>query len=137
MKAAGQGIKRGFSSPGSSQAGSTGGSVTHSPDRTTRIIGQTGAQVIAGPNGMTLIGGKAEDEGAAEARRGEEEARQGTIEGLRGSAVAYRSNADEMERQASGSGMPIDVRDSLMAQARNFRVLAKNLEEQANKLSAT
>jgi len=137
LKAAGQGIKRGFSSPGSSQAGSTGGSVTHSPDGTTRIIGQTGAQVITGPNGATLIGGKAEDEGAAEARRGEQEARQGTIEGLRGSAVAYRSNADEMERQAGGPGVPTDVRDSLITQARNSRVLAKNLEEQANKLSGT
>jgi beta-lactamase regulating signal transducer with metallopeptidase domain len=138
LKATGQGIKRGFSAPGNSQAvGSTGASMARSANGTMRIIGQTGAQVIAGPNGTTLIGGKAEDEGAAEARRGEEEARQGTIEGLRGSALGYRSGADEMEREASKPGMPTDVRDTLMAQARNSRALAKNLEEQANKLSGT
>jgi beta-lactamase regulating signal transducer with metallopeptidase domain len=147
LKALGGGIKKGFSSPDSARTvGSTGASVTRSPDGTIRIIDQTGAQVIAGPNGMTLIGGAPQDddaaaakrereEGAAEARRGAEEARKGKIDGMRGAADGFRSSAEELEGEANNPGQTPSTREALLSNARNFRARAATIDEQVKKLT--
>jgi beta-lactamase regulating signal transducer with metallopeptidase domain len=149
LKAAGEGIKKGFSSPDSTQAaGSTGASVTRDPDGTTRIIGRTGAQVIASPNGMTLIGGPPQDEGAAErkrwqeegaadAKRGQEEQRHGRGEGMRGTAAGFRAQAEELERVANLPGQSSAVRASNLAIAKGFRGSAEDLDNKADTLSGT
>jgi len=149
LKAAGQGIKRGFSSPGNSQAaGSTGASVARSPDGTMRIIGQTGAQVIAGPNGMTLIGAPPQDEGAAErkrwqeegaaaAKRGQEEQRRGRGEGMRGTATGFRARAEELERVANLPGQSLAVREGNLGVAKGLRASADDLDNKADQLSGT
>lgn len=100
-----------------------------------RIIGRTGAQVIRTSDGVSLIGGKAEDEGVAEARRGAEEARKGRIEGLRGSAQGLRSSAEDVDRQAADPGTPSDVREGLAKLARNLRAKAAAFDEEAKKLT--
>ena len=100
-----------------------------------RIIGQTGAQVISGPDGVALIGGRPEDEGAAEARRGAEEARKGKIDGMRGAADGFRSSAEELEREAQDPGRSPDTRRALLSNARNLRARAATLDEQVKTLT--
>lgn len=100
-----------------------------------RIIGQTGAQVISGPDGIALIGGRPEDEGAAEARRGAEEARKGKIDGMRGAADGFRSSAEELEREANDPGQSPDTHRALLSNARNLRARASTLDEQVKTLT--
>ena len=147
LKAAGKGLKNGFSTPATPRtAGSTGVSVTRRPDGTTRIIGQAGAQVIAGPNGITLVGGSPQDEGAAErkrwqeegaaaAKRGEEEQRGGRVEGMRGTAVGFRARAEELERVANLPGQSPAVRASNLGVAKGLRASADDLDNKADKLT--
>ena len=101
----------------------------------TRIIGRTGAQVIRGPDGISLIGGGPEDDGAAEARRGAEAARKGRIEGMRGAADGFRSSAEELEREANDPGQEPGTREALLSNARNLRARAATIDEQVKKLT--
>jgi hypothetical protein len=135
LKAAGRGIKKGLSSPDTARTGdSAGGSMTRGPDERTRITGQTGAQVITGPNGTTLIGGAPQDEGADAAKRGDEERRRGEGEGMRGTADGFRAQADELERVANLPGQLQAVRASNLGIAKGYRASADNLDK-ANKLN--
>jgi hypothetical protein len=108
--------------------------MTRGSDGTTRITGQTGAQVITGPNGTTLIGGAPQGEGAAAAKRGDEERRRGEGEGMRGPASSFRAGADELERVANQPGQLQAARASNLGIASGFRVSAGNLDK-ANKLT--
>jgi beta-lactamase regulating signal transducer with metallopeptidase domain len=135
LKAAGRGIKKGFSSPDTARTvGGTGGSMTRGPDGPTRITGQTGAQVITGPNGTTLIAGSPQGEGAAAAKRDDEGRRRGEGEGMRGPASSFRAGADELERVANQPGQLQAVRESNLGIARGFRASADNLDK-ANRLT--
>jgi len=100
------------------------------------IVGHNGAEVTAGPNGVTLIGAAPEEQGAAERQRGEQEARQGKIDGMRGAAVGLRAGAEEAERVAADPGTPPDVRVQQVIRARNLRAQAGAFEDQANKLTS-
>jgi len=100
-----------------------------------RIIGQAGAQVISGPDGIAIVGGGPEDEGAAEARRGAEEARKGKIDGMRGAADGFRSSAEELERGAKDPGLLAGTREKLLSNARNLRARASAIDDQVKTLT--
>ncbi len=143
LKSLGAGIKATLSTPRAPSSGAArdprsvtaGAPVVAVSPTAMRIVGRNGAQVLGGPNGISLVGGQPEDEEAADKRQGEEEARKGQIDGLRGSADGLRSSADELERQAGNTATPPDNREWLKSEARKLRAQAAAFDIQARKLA--
>ncbi|MGK6354815.1 M56 family metallopeptidase [Sphingomonas sp. DT-207] len=112
----------------------------------TRIVGRTGATVIQGPGGTTIIGAPdgpaTQDQEAAEERlERQREAEEGAIEArlgrrdaareLRAGAADLRRQAEVFERTANDPSQPEALRRGHAEGARSLRSGAANMEAQA------
>jgi hypothetical protein len=104
-----------------------------------RIVGRTGAQVVTGPNGITILAAPAAplpSPGPTLGRqRATEDDREDAVEGLRESAADLREQAADLERSAAEPDEPKAAREAYLKNANDLRRSAEKLEAEANRLT--